>query len=103
MVDSSPIYHRVNAGEPKVPIRRGQKQLSLRVDLPRNELLSRLQEWVNPQAEETCSLYVQNFNNGEVPRQKPRTMMSLCQQRGKSTLSTSKLLTPRTFNTVTHS
>ena len=54
MMDSA-----INAGESKAPIGRGQKQLSLRVDLPHHELISRLQEWVTRQAEETWSRSVQ--------------------------------------------
>jgi hypothetical protein len=54
MVSDKLMYHHVNVGEPKTPIRRGQTKLPLRVDLPDHELISRLQErvLVNPQAEE---------------------------------------------------
>ena len=48
------IYHRVDAGERKTPIGRGQKQLALRVDLLNHDLclISRLRERVKPRAEE---------------------------------------------------
>ena len=85
----------VNAGERKVPIGRGQKQLSLtlRVDCLHNELISRLEGRVNYQAEENLPSICANISNtGAVPQQKPRTVISLQQHRGKPTaFSTSKL------------
>ena len=45
------VYRHVNAAEPKAPNGGGQKQLPLRVYLPYHELISSLQERVNPQAE----------------------------------------------------
>jgi len=51
-VNGGLIYHCVNAGEPKPPIGRGQKQLLLRMNLLHHELISPLQEQVNPQEEE---------------------------------------------------
>jgi hypothetical protein len=80
MVNDVLIRHRVNAGEAKAPIGSGQKQRYLRVGLLHNELISHLQQRVNPQAEENTAvdLYkLQRFNNDEVPQQKPRTIMSL--------------------------
>ena len=45
------VYRHVNAAEPKAPNGSGQKQLPLRVNLPHHELISCLQERVNPHAE----------------------------------------------------
>ena len=93
-VNDGPICHCVNAGEAKAPIGRGQKQLSLRVNLPRNELVSRLQEHVKLQVSEKSAvdLHKLSFNAGAIPQQKPHTVMSLCQQSGKPTTPpTSKL------------
>ena len=48
--------------EPKTPIRRGQRQLSLRVYL-HHELISHLQGRVNPHAEENPLYKLQHWSN----------------------------------------
>ena len=91
IVNDGLIYYHVNAAEPKA-IKSNQNQLPLRVYLPHHELMSCLEEQVNPQWRENLLSICTNFKTGAVPQQKPHMMMSLCQQCGKSTtLSTSKL------------
>jgi hypothetical protein len=80
-----------------MPMRQSQRHQSREVkssslNLPHHELISCLQERVNPQAEKKRAVDLYKFNNGAVPQQKPRTMMSLHQQSGKpTTLLTSKV------------
>jgi len=95
IVNDGCLYYRVNAREPKAPIGRGQKQLSLRVDLPHHELISRLQ-----QVEEKPAVDLYKLQHCGFSRAKTCTVMSLRQQRGKvTTLSTSKLHhTPSTLS-----
>ena len=66
------------------------------LDLPHHKLIGRLEECVNvttPKRWKNVLSICTNFNmTGAIPQQKPRMMMSVCQQPGKpTTLSTSEL------------
>jgi len=63
MVNDGLIYHRVNAGEPRALIGRGQKQLPIRVDLPHHELIDS-----TPRRRKNLLSICRNFNVSTLER-----------------------------------
>ena len=93
IVNDGLIYCHVNAAELKAPNGRGPKQLPLRVYLPHHELISCLQERVNPQAEGKPAVDLSKFQNwNSFPAKATYDDVPLPERGKPTTLSTFKLL-----------